>query len=199
MEVYNGPGYHASENNSDKVIQGRLTLRLLPDVIPGLQVSYLGFFGKGNDNNNPAADFPDFEVNLGMLSYQNTWLIFTGQHFVTEGNQKGKWVDEQGNALETKGYSLFANEKLPVLEKKLSLFGRYDHFDQDDDGVIAGDADYDTYNIGFAYDFYKGDMVLLTYETTDYGIDAGKKGKLPVPGKRLGDDSKVQAVLQIKF
>jgi hypothetical protein len=42
-------------------------------------------------------------------------------------------------------------------------------------------------------------MLLLTYETTDYGDDAGKKGKIPVSDNRLGDDRKVQAVWQIKF
>jgi hypothetical protein len=40
---------------------------------------------------------------------------------------------------------------------------------------------------------------MLCYETTDYGDDAGKKGKIPVAGNSLGDDYKVQAVLQIKF
>ena len=108
-------------------------------------------------------------------------------------------MDAQGHALETKGYSIFGNLKLPILENKLSLFGRYDHFDQDDDEVIAGDAVYDMYIGGLAYDIYKGNLFLLTYETTDYGRDAGKKGKIPVPDNNLGDDQKVQVVLQVKY
>ena len=197
--VYNGSGYHAREKNNNKALEGRLTLRPLPDVIPGLQLSYFGIYAEGNSDDNPAGDWPDYVVNMGYLSYENPWLILTGHYFTTEGNAKGTWVDARGDALETAGYSFFGNLKLPVLDRKLSLFGRYDHFDQDDDGKIGDDADYDMYIGGFVYDIYHGNLLMLCYETTDYGDDAGKKGKIPVAGNTLGDDYKIQAVLQIKF
>ncbi len=200
LGLYNGSGYHAHEGNSNKPFEARLTLRPLPEVIPGLQLSYFGILaGKGNDDNNPAGVFPDYEVNMGMLSYENPRLTLIGEYFTTKGNKSGSWVDAQGHALETKGYSLFGNLKLPILENKLSLFGRYDHFDQDDNGMIAFDADYDMVIGGLAYNFYKGNTLMLAYETTDYGPNAGKKGKLPVPDNRLGDEKKFQAVFQIKF
>ncbi len=64
----------------------------------------------------------------------------------------------------------------------------------------SGDEpEYDLYIGGLAYDIYKGNLLLLAYETTDYGDDAGKKGKIPVVDHRLGDDHKGQAVMQIKF
>ncbi|SPD73094.1 conserved exported hypothetical protein [uncultured Desulfobacterium sp.] len=198
LGVYNGSGYHESEDNNNKVIEGRLSLRPVPDIIPGLQLSYFGLRGDGNDDST--GEWPEYNVNLGMLSYQNPWVIFTGQCFTSEGNAKGKWVDALGHALDTKGYSAFGNVKLPVLDKKIALFARYDHFDQDDDGLIAGDADYDMYMGGIAYDIYKGNMILLTYETTDYGRDAGKKGSVPdVTKTNLGDDKRIQAVLQVKY
>ena len=46
--VYNGGGYHAKEKNEDKTVQGRLTLRPLPDVVPGLQFSGMAIIGEGN-------------------------------------------------------------------------------------------------------------------------------------------------------
>jgi hypothetical protein len=196
LGIYNGGGYHASETNTDKVVEGRLTLRPLPDFVPGLQFSYFGLYGEGNSTTNGG---PDYRVHLGMVSYQHPLVIFTGQYFTTKGNAKGDWVDSRGEALDTEGYSFFGDVKLPVLCKKLSLFARYDHFDQDKDAKIGDDAEYDMYMGGVAYDFYKGNLFLLCYETTDYGRDAGKKGKLPVPDNNLGDDQKVQAVLQIKF
>jgi hypothetical protein len=181
------------------VVEGRLTLRPLPDVIPGLQLSYFGIYGEGNDNDNTAADWPDYVVNMGMLSYQNPWVVLTGQYFATQGNAKGTWVDGTGDALETAGHSFFGNLKLPVFDGKLSLFARYDHFDQDADDKIGDETEYDLYIGGLAYDIYKGNLLLLAYETTDYGDDAGKKGKIPVVDHRLGDDHKGQAVMQIKF
>jgi hypothetical protein len=53
LGVYNGGGYHASEANTNKVLEGRLTIRPLPDVAPGLQLSYFGVNGKGNTAQEP--------------------------------------------------------------------------------------------------------------------------------------------------
>jgi polyhydroxyalkanoate synthesis regulator phasin len=198
LGVYNGSGYHASEKNNNKAIEGRLTLRPLPDLIPGLQLSYFGIYAEGNAKASNG-DYPDYDVNMGMLSYEHPWGILTGQYFQAEGNAKGKWVDADGDALNTEGYSFFGNLRLPIFDRKFSLFARYDHFDQDDDNKISNDADYDMYVGGLAWDIHKGNMLLLSYEATDYGDDAGTKGNIPVLDNRLGDERKVQAVWQIKF
>jgi hypothetical protein len=203
--IYNGGGYHAAENNENKVIEGRLTLRPLPDGVPGLQLSYLGIFGEGNNVAAATDNSPDYMVNLGMISYEHPSFILTGQYFATEGNAGGTWVVDPATndkTLNTSGYSFFGRYRLPMMEGKLSVFGRYDHFDADDDNdmAIAGeDATYDLYMGGLAYEIYKGNMVLLTYEATSYGRDSGGMGKVPSSGNNLGDDSKIQAVYQIKF
>jgi hypothetical protein len=46
--VYNGGGYHAVEKNENKALEGRLTVRPAPDVVPGLQFSYFGVYGDAN-------------------------------------------------------------------------------------------------------------------------------------------------------
>jgi hypothetical protein len=198
LGVYDGAGYHASEKNNNKVLEGRLTLRPVPDTIPGLQVSYFGIRGEGNEE-GANGDYPDYDVNLGMLSYEHPLGILTAQVFQTEGNAKGTWVDGQGDALETAGYSFFGNFRLPVMDRKLSLFARYDHFDQDSDDQIGNDTAYDMFMGGLAWDIYKGNLLMLVYETTDYEDDAGKKGKVPEIASELGDDHRIQAVWQIKF
>ncbi len=198
LGVYDGSGYHASEKNNNKVIEGRLTLRPLPDVIPGLQLSYLGLYGEGNEEALDG-DYPDYEVNLGMLSYEHPWVILTAQYRQTQGNAAGKWVDAEGDALDTEGYSFFGNFRLPVFDRKLSLFARYDYFDQDKDDAIGKDADYNMFLGGLALDVYKHNLLLLAYETTDYGDDAGKKGEVPIVDNNLGDDHRIQAVWQIEF
>lgn len=199
LGVYNGAGYHAKEVNNNKVVEGRLTWRVLPDLVPGLQLSYFGKYGEGNDKDSTYEEYPDYMVNLGMLSYEHPWVVLTGQYFQTEGNAKGKWVDTLGKALATEGYSCYANVKLPVLDRKLSVIARYDYFDQDSDDKLADASDYEMYIGGLAWDVYKGNMLLVMYEQTDYGKNAGKKGKLPEIDNRLGDDHKVQVVWQIKF
>jgi hypothetical protein len=194
LGVYDGGGYHASEKNNNKVAEGRLTVRPLPASLPGLQLSYLGIYGDGN-----TAAGPDYRVNLGMISYEHPRAILTAQYFTTKGNASGSLVDSTGKSLDTKGYSLFGRVKLPVMEEKLAVFGRYDHFDPDDDGVISSKAAYDLSLGGLSYELYKGNMVLLTYERTNHEDDSNGLGVVPVVGTKLGDDHRVQVVYQLKF
>jgi hypothetical protein len=197
--VYNGGGYHASENNNNKVPEWRLTARPLPDIVPGLQVHYFGLYGKGNENY--ASGPPDYRVHLGMLSYQNEWITFTGQYARTWGNNKGTLVNPAtSSALSGEGFSFFFNTKLPVLDRKLNLFARYDHFDPDrKDEVTSGDDCYDLVNGGLAWEFYHHFMWLLVYERVMYDTNNGGVGKVPEAGNDLTDDWRVQTVLQIKF
>ena len=183
------------------VLEGRLTIRPLADTLPGLQLSYLGVFGKGN-----TAATPDYIVNLGMLTYEHPDLIFTAQVFATEGNAKGSWADN-GQAVNTLGFSTFANVRVPGTQGRWSVFGRYDHFDPDRDEIIAENAAYDMFLGGVAYDIYQGNLIILDFETTDYEAHSQGKGKLPTavfmqdgePLGHLGQDRKIQLVYQINL
>ena len=198
--VYNGGGYHAAENNINKAMEGRVTIRPMPEQIPGLQVSYFTIFGKGNVPNTDTTVYPDYMVHLGMISYEHPRVIATGQLFITEGNAGGAWVDtSSGKALSTQGVSLFANINTPLFENRLSVFGRYDMFDADTDNLIAGNTSYTMIMGGLACNLYKGNLVLITFENTDYESDSGGKGKLPSRGLNLGKDRKFQVVYQIKI
>lgn len=198
LGVYNGSGYHASENNNNKVLEGRLTLRPLPDSLPGLQISAFGLVGEGN--NEASGDYPDYQTYIGMLSYQNPSFIFTAQYLTTEGNSKGSWYDADGDALDTEGWSLFANYTPDIMDRQLNLFCRYDRHDRDKDGKVAGDATYDMYIAGIAYELFKGNYLLLDYELTTYGDDFGaRKSSRPEVGRKNGDEDKFQIVYQLKF
>ena len=196
--IYNGSGYHAKENNNNKVGELRLTFRPLADAAPGLQVSYFGVVGKGNLVDT--LELPNYYVHLGMLSYEHPMLTLTGQYLMTEGNAKGEWVDSNGDGLKTQGYSAFANVKFPGTNYRFSIFGRYDHFDTDSDSKLAADKTaYNTIIGGVSYDLYSGNLIMLTFETTDYEDNVGGMGKVPSAGKNLGKDQKVQVVYQIKI
>ncbi len=168
--IYNGGGYHAAEKNENKVLEGRITIRPLPDIVPGLQLSYFGITGKGNKDTEP-----DWNVNLGMLSYEHQYITATAQYYKGKGNQSGD--DEY----KKDGYSLFAEVK-PM--KQFSIFGRYDKFDPDTD---LDDNENSRYIIGAAYHLDKPhkNMLILDYDTVKYE-DSSKK-----------DDRRIQLTLQV--
>jgi len=205
--VYNGAGYHAVEINDDVVPEWRFTLRPLPDIIPGLQVHYFGLFGKGNTEiENPAGDLasPRFQVNLGMLSYQNAWIIFTGQYAITRGNAKGTMVlpDDPSQALYGEGFSFFFNSKLPVLDKKLNVFARWDHFDPDRNNWITQGEGHDSYDLligGVAWEFFPHWYLLGAFQETLFQRNSGGVAKVPDPGLDLPNAWQAQLVLQMAF
>lgn len=168
--LYNGAGYSASEKNENKPIEARLTIRPLPDIIPGLQLSYFGIWGKGNKDTEP-----DWTVNNGMVSFEHEYVTMVGQYYTGKGNQKG---DDE---FDKDGYSIFAEIK-PL--DKFSVIGRYDRFDPNTD---ADDDENTRYIIGAAYHIDKlhKNMVLLDYDTVDYE----QKGK--------SDDKRIQLTLQV--
>ena len=169
--VYNGGGYHAAEKNNNKVLEGRMTLRPLPDIVPGLQLSYLGVYGKGNKETDP----PDWRVNLGFVQFEHEYLVLTGQYYTGKGDQKG--TDEK----DKEGYSVFAELKP---HKKFSIFGRYDRFDPDTD---TGDDENTRYIAGVAYHLDKQhkNMIVLDYDHVDY------------EQSNKSDDKRVQLTLQV--
>lgn len=170
LGVYNGGGYHASEKNENKVLEGRLTLRPLPDIIPGLQFSYFGITGKANKDYEP-----DWKVNLGFVSFEHEYVVLTGQYYDGKGNQKG---DDEYNK---DGYSFFAELKP---HKKFSIIGRYDYFDPNND---IDDDENQRYIAGLAYHLDKQhkNMIVLDYDTVKY------------EDKTKDDDKRIQLTLQV--
>ncbi len=174
--VYNGGGYHAAEANTNKVIEGRLTIRPLPDVVPGLQLSYFGINGKGN-----SAAEPDWTLNAAMLSYEQERFVVTGTWADGAGNQRGDAVDAAGKALDRDGWSVFAEAKLTP---KWGIIGRYDRFDPN--ASLADDENTRTIG-GVVYHLGKGNDIMLDVDRVDFAR-AGKP-----------TDDRVQLTLQVKY
>ncbi len=176
--IYNGGGYTASENNSNKVLEGRVTVRPLPDIIPGLQFTYFGIMGKGNTKGEP-----DWNANLAFASFEHKYVVLTGQYFRGTGNQQG--ITPQGgiDANDKSGYSFFTELKP---HKKFSVIGRFDHFDLN---TNASNMANDRYIAGVAYHIDKqhNNMILLDYDTVVY----------EQPGK--SNDKRVQLTWQVAF
>ncbi|MEJ2672832.1 MAG: hypothetical protein P8168_11670 [Deltaproteobacteria bacterium] len=200
--VYNGGGYHAAEVNENKPVEYRFTLRPLPTSLPGLQATYFGLYGKGNNTsaNSFGAPFfnysPDWIVHQGYLSYQNPWFLLAAQMFYTKGNQSGNWttvpnnpgrpVGNRADSLWTRGFSVYGDVKLPLAwsipfwrsnhKYPLHVYYRTDWFNADLYKVVSRSAKYTKLMTGLAYYLYKHNLILIGYERTWYGQDYGIQG-----------------------
>ncbi|MCG2831430.1 MAG: hypothetical protein L6302_10295 [Desulfobacteraceae bacterium] len=187
--VYNGGGYHSSENNNNKVVEYRLTVRPLPDILPGLQMTYFGLYGKGNSSTYTEDNAPLWRINTGFVSYQHEYFTITGEYCKNTGNQGGSWLQANSyRPLDAGGYSIFGFVRIPGL-KALRVHGRYDVFDPDND---TRDDEEKLLIAGLSYDVYKDNMLMLNYERHDYEKNSSSVGV---------DDSedKFQLVYQISF
>ncbi len=162
--IYNGGGYHSTETNTNKVVEGRLTLRPLPEIIPGLQLSGFTVYGEGNKLYEDES--PDWNLILGMLSYEHQYMTLIAQYVDGSGNQKGKWIDADSAAVDYQGMSLFGELKLG---KHWRPIGGFDSFDPD---VDTDDDEYIRYYVGLGYDFGHKNILLFDYDVKDY---AGEK------------------------
>lgn len=155
--IYNGGGYHAIEKNNNKVFEGRITLRPLPNFIPYLQLSYIKSFGKANielQNLN-------FDLDLFYLSFQHSNFVFTAQYYFGKGGFEGDYYDFNGNPLNNNGFSFFTEITIP--KTKFSVFSRYDNLKFGSLPIVK-----ETYFGGISYRFLKSKLVSC-YSTEFYG------------------------------
>jgi hypothetical protein len=153
--AYNGGGYHALENNKNKIIDGRLSIRPLPEIVPGLQINAAGLLGKGNSEVSP-----DFSFGACALTYESESVIFVGQIYSGKGDQKGKAVDSLGSSYSQSGFSAFSEFKIPTTA--FSIWGRYDNFVRE-----MGVNDFKTgrYITGISYYFVNGSKLLIDMDS----------------------------------
>ena len=154
--IYNGGGYHSMETNENKLIETRISLRPLPDLIPGLQLSYIGGFGKGN-----TSEEPDYNFNGAYLSLQHENFVITGNYFSSTGNEAGDLINSNGLALDADGYSFFGELKYG----DISLFGRYDYYEEDHETFKS---DNNKLSLGCGFLIVKGVRLITAYSRISY-------------------------------
>lgn len=120
LGIYNGGGYSAIENNSNKIVEGRFTLRPLPDHLPGFQTSLTGSFGKGN-----IQEAPDFRLGALALSYESKYWATVIQGFTSTGDSSGDFVTPTFQPMDLKGWSAFIEIK-PLDNIPIALTNRFD-------------------------------------------------------------------------
>jgi len=180
--VYNGGGYHAVEENEDKVAEGRLTLRPMPDVLPGFQVSGMAIVGKGNQSGDENR-IPDWHTFNLMGSYQFPRGTLTAQYAWGKGNQRGSWFEpgDPSQATDFDGYSLFGEYRL---DSNWRVLGGFDDFQRTPG---ATDLSFSRVHAGVGYDFGNQNMLVFDLDRRNWD-DAD-----------LETDSRFQVVMQVKF
>jgi hypothetical protein len=180
--VYNGGGYHGEEKNENKAVQGRLTIRPLPDVIPGFQLSGLAIVGEGNQE-GAADETPNWENFNVMGSYQFPSGTLTAQYAWGEGNQKGSWSepDQSEEATDYDGFSLFGEYRFGP---RWRVIGGYDDFNRTPEDE---DLSFTRVHGGIGYDFGGSNILLLDLDRRNWD------------DSDLETDTRLQVVMQVKF
>jgi hypothetical protein len=163
--LFNGSGYHGIENNSNKTIEGRLSIRPFYNFLPGLQLSYIGAYGKGNTEFEPP-----WKLNACFVSFEHKFFAVTGTYYQGLGNTFGSFVDDSNNSTDQGGFSIFGDLKL--LNGKVSLFGRYEKFDFSEN--FTTDSNERTI-VGIAHHLYKKSKLLFDYDVLSYPHSDKKK------------------------
>jgi hypothetical protein len=182
LGLYNGTGYHGDERNGNKVLQGRLTLRPLPDALPGLQFSGLAILGKGNVA-GASDEIPDWQAFNAFLSYQHAGGALTAQYVFGEGNQKGSWTEagRPEQAGDYDGFSLFGEQRVGSGWRLLAGFDRFQR------GEDPQDRGFQRIHGGIGYDLGSQNILLFDLDRREWD------------DPDLPTDTRFQVVMQVSF
>jgi hypothetical protein len=122
--MHNGGGYHAIERNNNKTAEGRLTIRPVPSVLPGLQFSFHGVVGAGN-----TAEAPPWKVNLVHVSFEHERGVLACQLYRGEGDFSGKAMTAAGSVESRSGFSVFGEARFG--STRWSAIVRHDSFERE--------------------------------------------------------------------
>jgi len=161
--LFNGGGYEAIEENENKLFEGRLTLRPLPAVLPGMQASCLVGHGKGNTTASP-----DLRYLAVFLSMEHSRFLATAQYYTGKGDVFGTAIDSEGKALDQRGFSLLGKVVTPI--SNLALFGRIDRFDSD---TAVDDAEYHRYIAGLSVPIHQKSKIIIDYDHLESDLLSG--------------------------
>lgn len=149
--LYNGGGYSDIEFNNNKLVEASLSLRPLPDQLPGFQASLLGAYGKGN-----IPESPDFNLIGSALTYESERANVVLQGFRGTGDGSGRFVNPATfEAYDIEGWSSFV--ELQPFEFPVNLTLRYDELYNRDLNRLSVQQ----WVAGFAYVFSNRSKILF--------------------------------------
>ncbi len=162
IDVINGEGYHADENNKFKTVQGRLTLTPFSksDWLKGLHLT--GFASVGRQDQLHQRD-----RYIGFIGYKYHDDLFVGAEIdKTRGTDSNLVATPVGvNNVRGRGFSALLWYRMPF-RKALRILGRFDQFTHNGDASSTTTTDRWIY--GLSYDINRNVMLVLDNERSMY-------------------------------
>ncbi len=149
--LYNGGGYDAVENNNNKLIESRMSLRPFSHRLPGFQINWITALGKGN-----TIEAPDYYLNALCLSMDSRYFTVNTIYYKGKGNLQGTQLTETGRSYAHDGYSVFSEACIPGLG--LRPIVRYDQSN------LAAQVTEKRIIFGIAYYFYKNSKIVFDWD-----------------------------------
>jgi len=151
--IYNGGGYSSIEENNNKVVEGRLSLRPFAEFLPGFQLNFFGAIGNGNSPSNP-----DYNVYGAAFTYESHNFNTVIQGFQSTDDIRFEGVISPNSAYDFQGWSIFG-EFQPIKEYPIFLTGRVEQMvDQDQQRWIVKES-----VAGVAWVFKDRSKIMLDY------------------------------------
>lgn len=162
--IYNGGGYSAIERNNNKLIEGRLSLRPMAELLPGFQTSLIGSIGKGN-----IPESPDFSMGALALSYETQKWIGVLQGFTGNSDAAGDFVNQNFEPIDLNGWSAFSEFK--PFDVPISVTLRYDQLNNRE----LSEWHTRKFVTGLAYVFSNRSKIILDYDRSWYNEIDGSR------------------------
>lgn len=212
LGVFNNQHYRVNDNNKNKAIEGRFSVRPLAatgvEFLKGLELTYFGIRGKDGAESDKGTDkYGDHKNDTFLTSYNFKDLTLGYEYYKTTrfgGTKEANTsiYNESTDGLTpgaanklffdgAKGQTLLAVYRLPGVFKPVRLFGEYALLDKIRVGSATSpkDGNITSSLFGLSYDIYKDKTVLLLdYNKVKYE-DIGT----------AEDDGIYQAVIQIAY
>ncbi len=155
--IYNGGGYSAFEENSNKSFEWRFTFRPFPAYLKGLLATYHGAWGEGNSIRNNR-----FRLNGVQVAYEHTYFVVSGEYYEGFGSYDDLIISERTfRSVPHSGYSGFAEFREP--KTGLGAWVRYDS-QQLDYSEPENSFNENRLIISAVWRFHKENKIILSYD-----------------------------------
>jgi hypothetical protein len=157
LGIYNGGGYSSLEQNSNKTIESRISIRPFPDWMPGMQITHSFAYGMANIPDIQAA----FLLNIFALTSESRYHTLHAQYYTGKGGHLEHYISPEGESYGNTGFSVLSEIKIP--KTHAAVFSRYDYLESERWGnntntLFAG---------GVAYRFHKSKLAAY-FEQSKY-------------------------------